>query len=293
MRLPAPPHSPNCAGLEPASGAPRIVAKMMAAGPRHIVGIMASEALQFARRCLFCGEPHVTKTHTLARQYTSMFERDGHKSEVRHDRTDPVTGETVLLKRASTFAHKPKAACQHCNGGWMRELEDAVHPVLDGFAAGRPMVLNAREQERLAMWALVALLVHFEMEPEELRFADLASARDLHRLQIVPPGSQVWLGANDHGEMAWLGTHSLRLVDGDETTRAWGASLSFGYANIHVMHHGLHDRLLCLRGRAHYLLTRIHPSVPGVRWPPRGVISDRDLTPLAQMINDESAFRAV
>lgn len=118
-----------------------------------------------------------------------MFERDGHRSEIRHERTDPVTGETELLKQASTFAHKPRAACQLCNGGWMRELEDAVRPVLDGFAAGRPMVLDAREQHRLAMWALVALLVHFELEPGELRFADPALARELHRILTVPPGT--------------------------------------------------------------------------------------------------------
>src|SRR4051812_2386259 len=115
----------------------------MPAGARPIVGIMATEARQFARLCLFCGDPHVTKTHTLARQYTTMFERDGHKSAIRHDRRDPLTGETQLLKRASTFAHKPKAACQRCNGGWMRDLEEEVRPVLDAFAAGRPMVLNA------------------------------------------------------------------------------------------------------------------------------------------------------
>lgn len=93
--------------------------------------------------------------------------------------------------------------------------------------------------------------------------------------------------------MAWLGTHSLRLVDRDDSTSAWGASLSFGYANIHVMHHGVVDRLLCLKGRAHQLLSRVYPTVPGVRWPPQGVVSTRDLTPLAQMINDDSVFRAV
>lgn len=86
----------------------------------------SSAPTQFVRRCLFCGGPHVTRTHTYAQSFTPMFERDGHRSEVRHDRTDPETGETRLLKRAGSFAHKPKAACQRCNGGWMRELEDAV-----------------------------------------------------------------------------------------------------------------------------------------------------------------------
>lgn len=242
---------------------------------------------------MFCDARHVTKTHTFARQYTSMFERDGHKSQIRHDRTDPETGETILLKRAGTFAHKPRAACQGCNGGWMRELEETVGPVLDDFATGQPTLVTAREQERLATWALAALLVHFQMEPQELRFADPRLARELYRLQTVPPGTQVWLGANDHGEMAWVGTHSLQLVERDDSTGAWGASLSFGHANFHVMHHGETGRLLCLTGRAHQQLSRIFPTVPGVRWPPQGVVSTRDLTPLAHMVNDEGVFRPV
>lgn len=164
--------------------------------------------------------------------------------------------------------------------------------MLDGFAAGKRMTLDAREQERLATWALVVLLVHFEMEPEELRFADPSLAHEVYQLQTVPLGTQVWVGANDHGHMGWVGTHSLRLVDRDDSTGAWGASLSFGHANLHVMHHGFTDRLLCLTDRAHHLLSRIYPTVPGVRWPPQGVVGDRDLTPLAQLINDESAFRA-
>ena len=70
---------------------------------------MSAASEQFALACLFCGGPHVTKTHVYARSYTQMFDDSDREYLVRHERTDPATGQTKLLKRAGTFAHKPLA----------------------------------------------------------------------------------------------------------------------------------------------------------------------------------------
>ena len=126
---------------------------------------MSAASAQFALACLFCGGPHVTKTHVYARSYTQMFDDSDREYLVRHERTDPATGQTTLLKRAGTFAHKPLAACQACNGGWMREMEDAVRPVLKGFAVGRFMLLDQREQEKLALWTVTAHSCTFSWSP--------------------------------------------------------------------------------------------------------------------------------
>ena len=253
---------------------------------------MSAASEQFALACVFCGGPHVTKTHVYARSYTQMFDDSDREYLVRHERTDPATGQTTLLKRAGTFAHKPLAACQACNGGWMREMEDAVRPVLKGFAVGRFMLLDQREQEKLALWTVTAQLLHLQLEPEEYRFADADLAHEVYATRLPPAGTQVWLGANSHGEMGWFGAHSLTVEGQANVYPSWGASLSFGYANVHVMHHGFVDRQLRLTGQAHQLLTQIWPTRPAVRWPPHAVVAERDLEPLAYVISANSAFRA-
>ena len=57
----------------------------------------------------------------------------------------------------------------------------------------------------------------------------------------------VWLGANSHGEMAWFRSHSLKLAPAPEQAGAWGATISFGYAVIHMVFHGLPNQRMRLR----------------------------------------------
>lgn len=249
------------------------------------------EAKQFARKCLFCGEPGVTKTHVFAKSFTDLFEEEGHEPLVRHDRTDPESGETRVVKRAKKFAFKPMAACQDCNGGWMRELEEALRPVLKGFAENRPMVLSPREQQRLALWAVVVALLQLELEPTELQFADsVAMGPLIYATREPPPGTQVWAGANTHGEMGSFGAHSL-VATGGASSQPWGAALSFGHGNVHIVHHGMTDRRLVLQDRAHGLLSQIWPTSAGIRWPPETVVDERDLSPVAELIASNAVVR--
>lgn len=244
---------------------------------------MTEAPQQFARTCLFCGKGGVTKTHVYAKSFTGMFEADGHEAEVRHDRTDPESGETETVKRAKTFAFKPKAACEGCNRGWMRELEEALRPVLKNFAENQRMLLYPHEQKRIALWATVAALVQMQLEPVHLQFADPEMGARIYANKEPAPGTQVWIGANTHGEMGWFGAHSLRArsVSPDGT---WGAALSFGYGNVHIVHHGQADRRWILGGPAHHLLTQVWPTAPGVWWPPRDAVGYRDLSPVAELI---------
>jgi hypothetical protein len=241
---------------------------------------------------MFCGATGVTKAHVFAKSWTSLFDEpnDTREHEVVHRYEDPATGERRLLKRAKTFALVSRKVCGSCNSGWLSELEERVRPLMARFAATTPMTLKPEEQADLALWSVAAALIAMSLDPDAAEFADPSIAHEVFRERQPPAGMDIWLGANSHGEMGWFGSHSLNLAHAPKHTGAWGATITFGYAVIHMVFHGLRDQRMRLRYDAHRSLRRIWPTLDGVVWPPNLVMQPHDLTPLATVVGDQSSF---
>lgn len=174
--------------------------------------------------CMFCGASGVTKAHVFAQSWTKLFDEpnDTREHEVVHRYTDPVSGETRVLKRAKSFAMWSRKVCGSCNGGWLRELEERVEPLMAHFAANQPVMLYRNEQADLALWSVAAALIAMSNDPEAAAFADPEVAHEIYREKRPPRGMDVWLGANAHGEMGWFASHSLHLTNAPEQSGAWG-----------------------------------------------------------------------
>jgi len=245
-----------------------------------------------AGHCIFCDSTGVTKAHVFARSWTELFDEpnETREHEVVHRYTDPVTGEQHVMKRAKTFALIGRKVCGGCNSGWLNELEERVKPLMADFAADRPVVLGAEEQADLALWASVATLISMSMDPDAVDFADPALARTIHRTRRPTAGMDIWLGANSHGEMGWVGSHSLNISHAPEPGGAWGATITFGYAVIHVVCHEVPEERMRLKGDARRSLRRIWGTRQRVSWPPGVRLRPRDLSPLAIIIGEQSSF---
>ncbi len=245
---------------------------------------------------MFCDATSVTKAHVFAESWTNLFDEpnDTREHEVVHRYTDPTTGERRILKRAKTFALISRKVCGACNSGWLNELEARVRPLMARFAANTPITLDAEEQADLALWSVAAALIAMSRDPDAAGFADPAIAHAIFRERRPPDDMNVWLGANSHGEMGWFRSHSLNLAPTPEQTGAWGATISFGYAVIHMVFHGLPNRRMRLRHNAQRSLRRIWAPRDRAVWPPRLIMRPRDLTPLALVIGEQCSFeRAV
>lgn len=229
----------------------------------------------------------MTKEHVWAKSLTNLF--DGH-GVVRHEYEHPDRRIETTVKRANTFALVSRKFCGACNSGWMREVDDAARPLLAAFAKDQPVTLGRREQEQLAFWTTKTLLALLTVEPEEFRFAPAERYREVHETRAPLTGSQVWLGANHHGDLAWGRSHSLTFASMPDQKEGFGASLSFGYAVMHVIYHGSSEWLLRLRYDAHRSLKQIWPIQREVEWPPALRMRPSDLTPLAGLINENSNF---
>jgi hypothetical protein len=245
---------------------------------------------------MFCGATGVTKAHVFAKSWTSLFDEPNgtHEHEVVHHYTDPTTAERRVLKRAKTFALISRKVCGACNSGWLNDLETRVRPLMAHFAANTPITLDAEQQADLALWSLAAALIAMSNDPEAAEFANPAIAREIFREQCPPDDLNVWLGANSHGEMAWFRAHSLNLAPAPEQSGPWGATISFGYAVIHMVFHGLPNQRIRLRHDAQRSLRRIWETRDRVVWPPKLIMRQHDFTPLALVVGDQSSFeRAV
>lgn len=254
-----------------------------------------SRRAQVRGRCVFCESESVTKEHVFAKSLTKLFDGQGGAGTdhiVRHVHSHPERGDTTV-KRAKTFALLSRKMCRTCNGGWMRKADENVRPLLAAFARNEPVVLTRVEQERLAFWTTKTLFALLTLEPKEFRFATADRYHELNQERRPLGGSQVWLGANNHGDLAWARSHSLRFDATVSENGGFGATLSFGYAVMHFMYHGLDDWRLRLRYNVHRSLTQIWPVLPAVRWPPHLRMTTTDLTPLALDINEFSAWARV
>jgi len=239
--------------------------------------------------CWYCGGTGLTKEHIFGKSLIDLF--DGHGT-VRHAYEHPELGIKPRIKRAESFAYISRKFCRECNGGWMREIDEAVRPLLAAFAVEEPLDIDREAQAILAAWVTKTVLGLLSIEPEEYRFATDAQYRDFHDAQKPWPGTQVWLGANDHGDLGWGRAHSLTFRDLPESDGGFGASLSFGYAVFHLIYHGSENHQLRLRYGAHRALKPIWPSQDDdVAWPGRFRIEGGpDLTHLPNLIGANSDF---
>jgi len=247
---------------------------------------------------MFCASPGVTKAHVFARSFTTLFDDpdDPREHEVRHDYVDPDTGERHVIKRARTFALIARRVCgDNCNSGWLRELEEEVRPILGHFARNKPLALDQNQQALLALWTICAVLISFELPNvvNEHRFADPALAHEVYAERRPPVGTQIWLGANPHGEMGWFGSHSLTVPGSTSTRQPFGTALSFGYAILHTVYHGERGRLIRLHYDPHRALKQIWPLQRQVAWPPPLLIRPRDMSPLAYEIANNSDWAPI
>lgn len=94
--------------------------------------------------------------------------------------------------------------------------------------------------------------------------------------------------------MGWFGSHSLEITHAPEHKSAWDATITFGYAVIHVVAHDLLNQRMRLKQDAHRSLRRIWGPRERVAWPPKLCMRPHDLSPLAMVIGQQCSFeRAV
>lgn len=140
------------------------------------------------RTCVFCGGKGVTNEHILAQRFRRYFPAGDRPGQ--HDRE---TEDGFLSQWDGPMLNATvKRVCGECNGGWMRQADAALDPLIGRMMHGHAVELTPERQKLLASWATrVALLYRFRRKPpsppspERLQW--------LFRHREPPPETDVWL----------------------------------------------------------------------------------------------------
>ena len=240
-------------------------------------------------KCIFCGASPTTWEHVFSRwthKYLSPRVKGRAKSSIGREYPDRTITKLVKLPgQMRDWQIKCVCGGTHltCNGGWMREIENASKPVLTPLITGKPVRLTPFDQKIIATWAVLKSIIseQGELTPKTVQYK--------HKKYIMkhasPPvrGWGVWIGHFDR--IDWIpemvSRQALLLPNKLAERRASREATYFnsnattqvvGKLFIHVMHSPMPN--LVTRWRFHLpqggTLFRIWPpAATSINWPGR------------------------
>lgn len=226
-----------------------------------------------ARRCVWCDEGSspdnpITAEHIIGQWLTKALTGSGQlKHAYREDGADEDT-------RAWT-ANKPSfvvnATCDHCNSGWMSDLETQASKLLPPFIRRKPgLRINYKNAPLLARWAAKTGLMFQTIELPENRVVPAAHFPLLRGAQIatLPPEMRAWIGAVDaHG--VWCRSFGGKLNLQTVSAPFYAVLLAVDRVAFLIIGADHADALAQLKlGHLERGWTQLWPLVRPAAWPP-------------------------
>jgi len=250
--------------------------------------------------CDFCGaHGALDREHYVARRFRKYF---ANKTETSYGLLqtyyDPASRTYKTRRRRAT--QSPWAVpvggigknC--CNNSWMRELDDAVEPLLVVALGVETMILKDRHLRLLSAWAeKVAALHELTAYPADRSAIPIEHRRHLRKHRRPPPGTKVWITAWQwNGSLPSIDQTTLRLSydrladPASPRKNAHVTTVSFGRLAIHL--HGcagIENRVVTPNRRLDDSLIPSWPRPPRTATWPRGqVLAPRDVSILSTSI---------
>jgi hypothetical protein len=200
----------------------------------------------------------------------------------------PSTEDTVTSRKdwpAIPLDWEVKAPCQQCNWGWMNDLEKEVRPTLIPMLENKAGALTTTQQESLAKWATLKVLMGQHGHPKDLHTIPTEAYHRFYRTRALPVGAQIWTGRYD-GSGSWP-THYRHVemffsaTGRPEPARANGYVVAFavGYVAFLYFGHEIEDGPILDIGRdlGRYFVP-VWPTTPvDLLWPPHGLLGSDGL----------------
>jgi hypothetical protein len=149
------------------------------------------------RFCIFCGKPGLTREHVWA-DWLRRFIPKTEASYSRFMATAHPTHTDFKCKKVSgdLRSQRLRVVCKSCNGGWMGRLQERAKPLLLPFLNGDVMALDVHQQEILAAWVAMFVMVAEHFDPDEV--ATTQTQRNYLMENQKPPSNwKIWFGDLD------------------------------------------------------------------------------------------------
>lgn len=205
-------------------------------------------------------------------------------------------GETVSHK---TWPEAPldwevSGPCDPCNCGWMEDIETETQTILTPMLRHEDAELGPVEQETLARWATLRVMMGQHGHPRDRRRA--IPEESYHRFHEARelPNCQVWV-ARRSGEGPWPTDYHhrelfIQLVGTPEPTAPNAYVTAFAVGHVAFVYWGSQFKqgpTVDVGADMRSFLLPIWPDIAPVRWPPRGVLGG---TGLEAVVRNLSSF---
>jgi len=240
-----------------------------------------------ARRCIFCGRSDdMSNEHIVAQRFQKLFG----DQPIRKVRGSP--GGPMREWDGRLFDAKVKLVCQqNCNGGWMREMDDRVEPLLSPMLIGGSRKLTQVDQRIVAAWAYrVALLYQYRRDTHPVGSPD--RARLFYQNKEASPDSAIWLAefGPNAGTGAISGLTSMKRNDGRDFEGVL-TTVRAGHLVFQVLEVPGWGRIgVTMPESEQRRSVQIWPTNSGTRvWPPIHRLDNSELLRFAERFTNENA----
>jgi hypothetical protein len=261
-------------------------------------------APQVATECIFCGASNLTKEHIFPRwSHRYMLPRQKGRAvslsgSVYLDRKETVVGKLPGQLRDWQIRCVCGGTHLTCNGGWMKDIEDRVKPLLVPLILGHTVRLRPDDQSLIATWAVLKVMVSEFWRSGQVTTHWTQRRRMLNRQEPPESGWGVWIAHYEriNWKPEWI-SHPF-FVPSETTlarkglqvpTRYNGSAVTqvIGKVFIQVIHSPEPDDFISkwrFSGLRQGILFRVWPVTSfSIRWPLRA-ISDREADEIADAI---------
>jgi hypothetical protein len=162
--------------------------------------------------CIFCSRTDLDREHVWP-TWSHEFVRKGRQSgyTIQSFQSSPshprIRGETAFKQRhGDVTTMKLKVVCKkHCNNGWMSRLETHAKPFLVPLMTGRPIILNKYNQEIIATWIAMKLMVCEFSDPSTLVMPVVERSLLMGRRR-PPDIMKIWIA--DYQQATWSNAYA-------------------------------------------------------------------------------------
>jgi hypothetical protein len=111
--------------------------------------------------CVFCGaKATLTNAHVLSQPIRAAFSDPSVSGSFVYRTSKQADGSHTAHSHSGSWADvKARVECARCNGGWTCQIEESVSLILPELIKGQQMQLSIQDQQALASWSVVTVLL--------------------------------------------------------------------------------------------------------------------------------------
>lgn len=231
--------------------------------------------------CIFCKatDRKISKEHVFPKWLRKVVE-GGERGPIEHSRSHTKRdGEKVLHEtwKDIPFNSQVKGPCEPCNNSWMEGIESETRPILTPLLENKSRTLDPCDQEVLARWATIRVLMAQLGHPPGKPLAILPERyQRFYEVHELPPKAQIWI-AQRNGEGSWpvtCLTKELFIATPESAgPNAYITAFAVGHVAFVYWGHEVEDGATAHLGVGMKpYLSPIWPDINPVRWPPDGLL---------------------